>query len=339
VIMPPFWLVKWWCRNALPLTKWYLKVGLFALLAPRTRRGFVKWLMEITDRTTGTGVESVEEKISTAPPDGHPKDKPARLLLLVRHGQTTFNVEGRLPGQLPGIALTDEGRRQAQSAAVALSGLPLSAVISSPLERAQDTAQIIARGWALPVRLDPRLKDTDVGAWSGQKLDDLGKTDPLWKAFVEHPDQPPAGVESFAAVQSRSVAVVEEILQDASVGQYIVLVAHADVVKLILGHYTGLTSERARFLVVGNASISALAFPPQGEPHLLALNWSALPEWLNPPARPRSKPESEGSTTSPEQAAESETPESSNDTPNKPAATATVPTPDGSLKESEVADV
>jgi broad specificity phosphatase PhoE len=313
--MPPIWLVRWWYRNALPLVHWYLKVGFFALLAPRTRRGFVKWLMETTDRTTGTDVEAAEENNSAAPPDGRPKDKPARLLLLVRHGQTTFNLEGRLPGQLPGVALTDEGRRQAQSAAVALSGLPLSAMISSPLERAQDTAQIIARGWALPVRLDPRLMDTDVGAWSGKKLDDLNKTDPLWKSFVERPDQPPPGVESFADVQNRSVAVVEEILQDTSLGQYIVLVAHADVVKLILAHYTGLTSERARYLVVGNASISALAFPPEGEPHLLALNWSALPEWLSLQARPKAELES------------------------KRSATTTVPTPDGSLKESEVADV
>jgi broad specificity phosphatase PhoE len=315
VVMPPFWLVRSWYRNALPLIHWYLKVGYFGLLAPHTRRGFVKWLMEITDRTTGTDVEPTEENTTVTPLDGRPKHKPARLLLLVRHGQTTFNLEGRLPGQLPGIALTDEGRRQAQRAAVALSGLPLSAVISSPLERAQDTAQIIARGWALPIRLDPRLMDTDVGAWSGQKLDDLGKTDPLWKSFVERPDQPPPGVESFADVQNRSVAVVEEILADTSLGQYILLVAHADVVKLILARYMGLASERARFLVVGNASISALAFPPEGDPHLLALNWSALPEWLILPAQPKAKLESKSSGTT------------------------TVPTPDGSLKESEVADV
>ena len=315
--MPPIWLVRLWYWNTLPLTKWYLKVGFFALLAPRTRRGFVKRLMETTNRTTGAEVEQLEENTSTAPPDGQPKGKPARLLLLVRHGQTTFNLEGRLPGQLPGIALTDEGRRQAQQAAVALSGLPLSAVISSPLERALDTAQIIARGWALPVQLDPRLMDTDVGAWSGQKLDDLNKTDPLWKSFVERPNQPPPGVESFTTVENRSVAVVERILQDTSLGQYVVLVAHADVVKLILAHYTGLPSERARFLVVGNASISALAFPPEGEPHLLALNWSALPEWLSPPPRPKSKLESKSTA----------------------ATTTTVPTPDGSLKESEVADV
>jgi broad specificity phosphatase PhoE len=337
--MPPFWLVRWWYRNALPLIHWYLKVGFLGLVAPRTRRGFVKWLMETTDRTTGTNVEAADENTSAAPADGRPKDKPARLLLLIRHGQTTFNLQGRLPGQLPGIALTDEGRRQAQRAAVALSGLPLSAVISSPLERAQDTAQIIARGWALPVRLDPRLMDTDVGAWSGKKLDDLNKTDPLWKSFVERPDQPPPGVESFAAVQNRSVAVVEEILQDTSLGQYLVLVAHADVVKLILAHYTGLPSERARFLVVGNASICALAFPPEGEPYLLALNWSALPEWLSLQPRPKAELESKSSATSPEAAVETATAEDSSHTPEPATTTTTVPTPDGSLKESEVADV
>jgi broad specificity phosphatase PhoE len=179
--------------------------------------------------------------------------------------------------------------------------------------------------------------DTDVGAWSGKKLDDLNKTDPLWKSFVERPNQPPPGVESFVAVQSRSVAVVDGILQDTSVGQYIVLVAHADIVKLILAHYTGLPPERARFLVVGNASISALAFPPEGEPHLLALNWSALPEWLSLPARPKAKPESKSPATGPEAAAETATPGDSNHTP-QPAPTI-VPTPDGSLKESEVADV
>jgi broad specificity phosphatase PhoE len=222
-----------------------------------------------------------------------PSSPPGRLFLLVRHGQTSYNVEGRLPGQLAGISLTDEGRRQAQRVAVALSGLPLSAVISSPLERAHETADIIARGWALPVRHDARLMDTDVGSWAGQKLDEIGKADPRWKGYVEHPNQPPEGVESFLDVQARTVAVVEGIRQDQSYGQYIVLVTHADVVKLILAHYTGVASERARFLVVANASISALAFPGEGEPHLLALNWNALPEWLSPPrvpSAPEAKP-------------------------------------------------
>jgi probable phosphoglycerate mutase len=188
-------------------------------------------------------------------------------------------------------------------------------VVSSPLERARETADIIGRGWALPTRVDSRLMDIDVGAWSGAKLDDLNKTDPGWKAFAEHPNQAPEGVESFPEVQARAVASVEDIRQDKAVGPYVVLVAHADVVKLILAHYTGLETERARFLVVGNASISALAFPPKGEPHLLALNWNTLPEWLSPLPAPSPSPTVE--------AVESEA----------------VETPEPKVRESEVADV
>jgi hypothetical protein len=78
--------------------------------------------------------------------------------------------------------------------------------------------------------------------------------------------------------------------------------------------------------VVGNASISALAFPAEGAPHLLALNWSALPEWLSPPASPRVEVAQESSAASPREAA---TPDSVEQRPDDPATT--VPVPDGSL--------
>src|SRR5260370_9607257 len=68
-----------------------------------------------------------------------------QTLLFIRHGQTTWNVEHRLPGQLPGVALDDKGRDKATRLADALTVLPITAVISSPLERARDTSEIIAR--------------------------------------------------------------------------------------------------------------------------------------------------------------------------------------------------
>lgn len=216
--------------------------------------------------------------------------QPPRLLILVRHGQTTYNVENRLPGQLPGVVLTDEGRRQALRAAVALSGLPLSAVISSPLERASETAEIIARGWDLPVRTDPRLKDTDVGPFAGQPIAELKKNDPRWDQYVAHPNEPPAGVESFEQVQRRAVAALRDLLAEEGLGSAIAVVAHADVIKLILAHYSGMASESARFVSIANASISALAFGETPQPHVLAVNWTALPAWLSaPPMQPSTK--------------------------------------------------
>ena len=86
-----------------------------------------------TPNTSTSASENADQSTPPAPPK-------TRLLLLIRHGQTAYNVEGRLPGQLPGIPLNDEGRRQAHRAAVALAALPLSTIISSPLERAAETA-------------------------------------------------------------------------------------------------------------------------------------------------------------------------------------------------------
>lgn len=220
-------------------------------------------------------------------PPAAPALPPPRFVYLLRHGETTYNVEGRLPGQLEGVALTEKGRRQAYRAAVALSGVPLSAVVSSPLERALETAQILARGPGLTVRADPRLMDTDIGTWAGQKIGDLEKNDPSWKAFLEHPNEPPPGVESLAHVQARAMAAMHGILADASLGNFIALVAHADVVKLILATYIGMHVATVRYVSVANASISALAFEPEQPARVLAINWTPLPAWLAPPPRPK----------------------------------------------------
>jgi broad specificity phosphatase PhoE len=240
--------------------------------------------------------------------------RPPRLLFLVRHGQTTFNVEGRLPGQMEGVALTDEGRRQAYRAAVALSGVPLSAVVSSPLERALETAKAIARGGALEIQQEPDLMDTDVGRWTGQKIDDIKKADPTWSAFVEHPDQAPEGVESLTQVQARAVAICERILANPDLGNFVAVVAHADIVKVILAHYMGAHLDTLRHLYIGNASISALAFH-DGEktPTTLAVNWSPAPEWLAPrpkdPAPPTNRIDGEATAVNAEgETATSETP-------------------------------
>jgi broad specificity phosphatase PhoE len=278
--------------------RWALRLRLRSLhrrlTTPRSGRRFVKKLMDSlntanTTASTGPSVNGAHPQNGTTPDtavsgvaQAAPPARPARLLLLVRHGETTYNVEKRLPGQLPGVALTDEGRRQAHRAAVALSNLPLSAVVSSPLERAKETAEILARGWALPVRLDPRLMDTDIGPWASKQLDELNKNEPAWKAYVEKPSAPPKGVEGFTSVQARSVAAVNDILADASLGSYIALVAHADVVKLILAYYTETPVDCARFTAIANASISALLFGDDPKPHLLAVNWTAFPGWLAP---------------------------------------------------------
>jgi len=207
-----------------------------------------------------------------------------QTLLIIRHGQTTWNVEHRLPGQLPEVSLNDTGRKQATLLADALSVLPFSAIISSPLERAYDTAEIIAKGRDLNIQLEPDLMDTDIGPWAGKIIDDLSKNDPAWKEYVKDPTVAPEGIETFLQVQQRSVAAVERWRKQENIGAYPVFVAHADVVKLLIAYYTGLEAKRAGSLFIDNASVSIVEIDDeQQRTHVLSIGWSPRPGWLKLP--------------------------------------------------------
>jgi len=206
-----------------------------------------------------------------------------QTLLFIRHGQTTWNVEHILPGQLPGIALTEAGREQAERLAEALKILPITAIISSPLERASATADYLARARELPVLLEDDLMDTNVGAWAGKNYNELSKTDTAWKEYVRDPTSAPEGVESFPQVQQRALAAVERWLKRAETGNYPSFVAHADVIKLLLAHYMGTETARAGWLFIDNASVSIVELEPEQRPRVVSIGWSPRPGWLKPP--------------------------------------------------------
>ena len=207
-----------------------------------------------------------------------------QTLLFVRHGQTTWNADHILPGQLPGIPLNDKGREQVARLADALSEIPISAVISSPLERARETAEIIARSRNLTVQCDSGLMDTDVGRWAGQKYDELSKNDAEWKAYALDPTTAPEGVETFPQVQQRAMAAVERWRTREDIGQYPVFVAHADVVKLIVAYYTGLEAGKASRLFVDNASVSLVEIDNENvhPTRVVSVGWNPHPGWLKP---------------------------------------------------------
>jgi broad specificity phosphatase PhoE len=207
-------------------------------------------------------------------------------LLFIRHGQTTWNVKHLLPGQLPGIPLTETGREQAERLAEALKILPITAVISSPLERARDTAAYLGRVRDLPVWIEDGLLDTDVGPWAGKDYNELQKSDPLWKEFVRDPTRAPEGVESFTQVQQRVVAAVERWLKREETGNYPAFVAHADVIKLLLAYYIDLDVARAGWLNIDNASVSIIELEENQRPRVVAIGWNPRPGWLTPPPPP-----------------------------------------------------
>ncbi len=207
-----------------------------------------------------------------------------QTLLLIRHGQTTWNAEQKLPGQLPGITLNEKGREQVTRLAEALSAIPISAIISSPLERALETAEIIGQGRNLTIQLEPALMDTDVGRWAGQNYEELSKTDPDWKAYVKDPTVAPEGIETFPQVQERAVAAIERWRTQEDIGAYPAFVAHADIVKLLIAYYIGLDASRAGTLFIDNASVSLVEIDRENihPVRVVAIGWNPHPGWLKP---------------------------------------------------------
>src|SRR3954453_21435043 len=102
-------------------------------------------------------------------------------VLLVRHGLTEANSSGVLAGWTPGVHLADKGRDQTAQLAARLANIPVAGIVSSPLERCQETAAALAADrHTVAVETDERLGECHYGDWQGQALKTLTK-DPLWK--------------------------------------------------------------------------------------------------------------------------------------------------------------
>ena len=206
-----------------------------------------------------------------------------RKLVLVRHGEIDFNLQHRLPGQLPGIALNARGKAEAQALAEALRPLPISAIVTSPLERAVETATLLNAGRGLDLLRDPDLMDTNYGRYSGMCWDDLDARDREWRRFVSDPTHTPTGAESFASVSARAVRSAERWRHTADIGEWVALVTHADLVKMLVAHYMGIPLRHVPLIGTDNASATLLAFhpDPRHAPTLLASNWSSPALWIN----------------------------------------------------------
>ncbi|GCE11658.1 histidine phosphatase family protein [Tengunoibacter tsumagoiensis] len=214
-----------------------------------------------------------------------------QTLLIIRHGQTTWNVEHRLPGQVPGVALNETGKKQAERLAEALKVLSISAIISSPLERAYATAEFVAQGRELEILLEPDLMDTNIGPWAGKTISELNKQDPAWSAYVRDPTVAPEGVETFPQVQQRVVAAVERWCAREGIGDRLAFVAHADVIKLLVAHYSGLPINRASSIMIDNASVSMIELTQEHPPHVVSIGWNPQPGWLKAPEAEKKKDE------------------------------------------------
>ena len=177
------------------------------------------------------------------------------VALLMRHGETAWNREGRVMGRKP-VELDEDGRAQVQASVPFARLLQPELIITSPLARARQSAEIIAAGVGnVPVAEDPQLSEVKYGRWEGMVYDDLIE-DADYLNYRDHPlDAPTPGGETIAQVQSRGVEAVRRAITDNS-GRRILFVSHGDIIRTVLCHFMRLELAHFRRIRVDNAAFS-----------------------------------------------------------------------------------
>jgi len=199
-------------------------------------------------------------------------------LLLARHAESAWNAERRFQGRTD-VGLSDMGREQAAALARALAGGRVGAIYSSPLVRARETAEIVARERGLTVTLVDELRELSLGAWEGRTVDDVLATEAdAYRLWRERPyDCPPPDGEHIEDVARRVLPVMELIVSSHADGQEALVVSHGGVISVFLCHLLGLSPNALWQLAIGNASLSVV-----DPPRVLTLNDTAHLEDLRP---------------------------------------------------------
>ncbi|MFH1865887.1 MAG: histidine phosphatase family protein [Candidatus Eisenbacteria bacterium] len=192
-------------------------------------------------------------------------------IVFVRHGETELNTTGVFRGRAD-VTLNERGLAQAGAVAAALSAVPVTAVYSSPMVRALDTARAVASPHGLVPVVDPAFDNIDLGQWQGVAKDLVRREQPeLWRLWREDPDalRIPGG-ESLADVRERAYERTLELAELHS-GKRMVIVSHRSVVKLLAGALLGMESGYFWRFYLDNAGYSVFGF---NEGSFVMLRWN-----------------------------------------------------------------
>ena len=218
-------------------------------------------------------------------------------VLLIRHGLTALTGPV-LTGWTPGVHLDERGRAQATSLAERIRGVPLAAVVTSPLERCRETADALLAGRspAPALNVDERLGEVHYGSWTGRELKELRK-EPLWRIVQGHPSAAifPNG-EGLAAMAARATEAVRDWNARLGPDATYAVVSHADVIKALIADALGLHLDGFQRIVVDPASLTVVRYA-ELRPLVVRVNdTGGGVEALNlePPARRRRGPRAHG---------------------------------------------
>lgn len=187
-------------------------------------------------------------------------------VLLIRHGRTSANTAGILAGRSSGVVLDEVGHKQVAETAARVAGVPLKAVVTSPLRRCRQTAQalVAARGDGCPLVVEQGLVECGYGDWTGKPLRELSK-DKLWSTVQSQPSAVrfPGG-ESLAEMSARAVGAIRgwdaRLTDEHGPDAVWVAVSHGDPIKAILADALGMHLDSFQRIVVDPAAISIVRY-------------------------------------------------------------------------------
>ena len=198
-------------------------------------------------------------------------------LILWRHGQTDYNLQGRIQGQVD-IPLNDTGRQQAQRAADDIAALGPTRIVSSPLVRARDTAEVLASLTGLSVEIAPGLVEKSFGTWEGLKAADIKKQWPdhyaTWRAGG---DLPQFRIEGRRKTAERVGETLKAIAADAGKEDVIVVVSHGAATNLGATYLLGMDTQQWFGLRGMSNCCYALMRTNRRPPKWSVVKWNAGP--------------------------------------------------------------
>jgi probable phosphoglycerate mutase len=189
-------------------------------------------------------------------------------VLLIRHAD--YELVGKaLAGRTPGLHLDERGRIQADRLANRLDGVPLSAIYSSPLERARETALPVSEKFKIPILIRDALNEIDFGAWTGSPIGGMRGSE--WDAFnrLRSTARIPSG-ELMLEVQARLVNEINGLCARHPQG-VLALVSHGDVIRAGIAHFAGIPLDLFQRIEISTASVSKIEFHDHG-PKIVSVN-------------------------------------------------------------------
>ena len=181
------------------------------------------------------------------------------MIIFLRHAQAENNTKRILAGRTEGVPLTKTGIEQAERIAEYLRPLDISAIYSSPIERASHTAEIVAKNNSLDCKLDDRLTEIDMGKFTRMNYDDMfAKYGNIFLKFYENdPVISEHEVETFPQVQSRVLGMVNHLVEKHK-NENVILVTHMDPIKSMLSTVMDLKPKTLFELIIANASLTVI---------------------------------------------------------------------------------